>query len=189
MVSLSDNVRVVCPHRFTAQGIELVLYFKTMRIYLARRRNPRKCDAFYAIFSTVMFLMVTIWVSVISMLGHNMWLLDSTSMSGNAANVLWDCAGVVRIVLQQMTDGLMVRPSGPNVAAECGPYSLRSRCTVVEWCGTAFASSLYPPSCGSQPLVSIISSLVSLISSLRQISHRNHDRSHARAQSHPRDFS
>ena len=126
MVSLSDNVRVVWPHQFTAQGIELVLYFKTMSIYLARRRNPRKCDVFYAIFSTVMFLMVTIWVSVVSMLGHNMWLLDQTYaggqmtvVSGNTSDVLWDCAGVVTIILQQMTDGLMVRSSGSSVATEC----------------------------------------------------------------------
>ena len=160
-----------------------------MRIYLARRRNPRKYDAFYAIFSTVMFLMVTIWVFVISMLGHNMWLLDGvhageamTPVSGNASDVLWDCAGVATIILQQMTDGLMVRQNGSNVATECEPYSLRSRCTVVELCGTAFLSSLYPPSCGSQLLVSIISSPhVSLIPTPRQISHRNHGRNHDRA--------
>jgi hypothetical protein len=101
------------------QGIELVLYFKTMRIYLARRRNPRKSDVFYAVFSTVMFLMVTIWVSVISMIGHTMWLLDRTYPGGpmavvseDALDVLWYVATAVTIVLQQMTDGLMVRPGG-----------------------------------------------------------------------------
>ena len=66
-----------------------------------------------------MFLMVTIWVSIISMLGHKMWLVDRTypgepvaAVLGNASHVLWYFAAVVTIVVQQMTDGLMVRPSG-----------------------------------------------------------------------------
>ena len=118
--------------------------------------------------------MVTIWVSVISVLGRNMWLPDPsyaggsmTFVSGSASHVLWNCAGVATIVLQQMTDGLMVRPNGSNVATECESYPLCSSCTVVESCGTAFMSSLHPPSCGSQISVSII-----LHSSLRSFQPR-----------------
>lgn len=35
-----------------------------------------------------------------------------------------------------------------NVGSKCKPYPFRSRCTVVESCGTAFVSSSYLPSCG-----------------------------------------
>ena len=155
MVSLRNDVCVVWPHQFTAQGIELVLYFKTMRIYLARRRNPRKCDAFYAIFSTAMFLVVTIWIVVISMLGYDMWLLDAehargsmTSVSRDPADALWDCAVVVTIILQQMTDGLMVRPNGSNVATE----------RELTWSvpGVPLSNSVGQPSCHHHTLLPVV---------------------------------
>ena len=117
MVSLRD-VRVMWSNRSTLQGIELVLYFKTMRIFLARRRNPHETDAFYAIFSTVMILLVTIWMSATSLFGLNMWLLHRMDPGGPMVYVSGPSSTVTRyfmlslsVIVQQMADGLMVRPT------------------------------------------------------------------------------
>ena len=98
-------------------GIELVLYFQTMRVFLARRREPHDSDTFYALFSTVMLFLITIWVSVNAANGQNMWLLDRNYPGGPTAyahaytsSVYNDFGGTAIFILQQMTDGLMVRP-------------------------------------------------------------------------------
>jgi hypothetical protein len=116
MVSLRDDVRIVWSNRSTVQGIELVLYFKTMRIFLARRRNPRDTDAFYAIFSSVMLFLITIWIFATSLFGLNMWLLDRTYPGGPMVYVSGPPSTVTRcfmlslsVLVQQMADGLMVR--------------------------------------------------------------------------------
>ena len=87
-----------------------------MRIFLARRRNRLATDVFYAIFSSAMFLMATIWVFTTSLFGLNMWLLDRTYaggpsrfMTGPPSLVTRCIMLAVSVIVQQMADGLMVR--------------------------------------------------------------------------------
>ncbi|KAF8552788.1 hypothetical protein OG21DRAFT_1442944 [Imleria badia] len=92
-------------------GIELVLYFKTMRVFQARRREPRDFDAFYAVFSTVMVILITIWVSADVMLGQKMWLLDRNYPGGPMAylGAHPSIVGATAVlILQQMADSLMI---------------------------------------------------------------------------------
>ena len=107
---------IVWSNRSTVQGIELVLYFKTIRIFFARRRNPHKTDAFYAIFSSVMVLLVTIWILATSLFSLDMWLLDRTYPGGPMALVSSSTVTrcfmlVLSVIVQQISDGLMVRPT------------------------------------------------------------------------------
>ena len=71
---------------------------------------------FYASFSSVMLLMITIWVSTQAIFGEKMWLVDAGFPGGPdaywASNVsVWymDLGTTAITVLQLMTDGLMVR--------------------------------------------------------------------------------
>ena len=50
-------------------GIELCLYFKTMHIFLAHRRACLKSNVFYVVFSSVMFALIVIFVTIEGMLG------------------------------------------------------------------------------------------------------------------------
>jgi hypothetical protein len=158
-----------------------------MRIFLARRRNPLATDAFYAIFSSVMLLFATIWISTTSLFGLNMWLLDRTYPGGPSSYMTGPPSLVTRcimlalsVLVQQMADGLMVRPT-QRINSE--PYPFRSRCTAVGSCGTAFVSSLYPPSCGSQLWVRTIFSLRGAHFNPCRISHRLRGRGYTRARS------
>ena len=112
-------------------GIELVLYFNTMRVFLVRRRGvahhreatrrgtAHRSDVYYAVFSTLMLLLVTVWISTDAIFGQEMWLLNRNYPGGpmayaeaHIATVYVDFGTTAIFILQQMTDGLMVRPSG-----------------------------------------------------------------------------
>lgn len=97
-------------------GVELVLYFWTMYSLLTHQGERKKSDTFYAIFSTVMVLMITIWVSAQAGFGEKMWLLDAGSPDdwnayGSADFSVWYLDwGMLAIAINQlMTDALMVR--------------------------------------------------------------------------------
>jgi len=90
-----------------------------MRILLARIRNPHQFDILFAAFSTVMFLLITSWIAYDARLGNVLWLQGRDYPGGPMAYLIspsmrpynqYDAA--VTIILQQMTDGLMVSPSG-----------------------------------------------------------------------------
>ncbi|KAF8549708.1 hypothetical protein OG21DRAFT_561996 [Imleria badia] len=96
-------------------GIELVLYFQTMAIFLARRRHPHKSDIFYAAFSTVMLVLTTIWVAALATFGQKMWLLNRNYPGGpmayhtaTSSDPYIDLGRMAVIVVQQMTDALMI---------------------------------------------------------------------------------
>lgn len=100
-------------------GIELCLYIRTIHVFLGRRRAPRESDVFYAVFSSVLLLLVTIWVAVDAMVGQRVWLLSQNYPGGpvaygeaHASDTYIDVGAAAAIVLQQMTDILMVRPGG-----------------------------------------------------------------------------
>lgn len=97
-------------------GVELVLYFRTMYLLLSPRLPHQKVDVLYAIFSSVMLLMLTIWVATQAIFGEKMWLEDAGYPGGpdaywaaNNADWYMDFGTTAITVLQLMTDGLMVR--------------------------------------------------------------------------------
>jgi len=96
-------------------GVELVLYFKTMRALLFHGRPIKKSDIFYAVYSSVMLLMITIWVSTQAVFGEMMWLENASFPGGPdaywATNVsVWymDLGTTAITILQLMTDALMI---------------------------------------------------------------------------------
>lgn len=95
-------------------GVELVLYFQTMRRLLAHAGARAKSDVFYAIFSSAMLLISTIWVSVQTIFCGKMWLQDLGSSgldafwAENDSSWYMDLGSMSLVVLQFMTDGLMV---------------------------------------------------------------------------------
>ena len=101
---------------FACGGIELFLYFQTMRILLSNKGAYKSSNIFYALFSSVMVFSVTVWVATQAMFGQKMWLLDSNFPGGPHAywrkNIaVWyiDWGTTAIIILQLMTDALMVR--------------------------------------------------------------------------------
>lgn len=87
-----------------------------MRILLSNRGAQKKSNLFYALFSSVMMFSITVWVVTEAVFGHQMWLVDTDFPGGAPAywrtNLsVWymEWARVGIIILQLMTDGLMVR--------------------------------------------------------------------------------
>ncbi|KAF8549711.1 hypothetical protein OG21DRAFT_1606303 [Imleria badia] len=96
-------------------GIELVLYLRTMMIFLDRRRRCHKSDLFYATFSTVMLMLITIWVAALAAAGQKMWLLDRNYPGGpmayhtaTSSNLYMDLGRTALMILQQMADALVI---------------------------------------------------------------------------------
>lgn len=113
--SVELEFRAILPLRLLA-GVELVLYLKTMHVLLSPEGRRKKSDVLYAIFSTVMLLMITLWVSTQAVFGEEMWLVNAGYPGGpdaywaSYASVWYMDLGTTAItVLQLMTDGLMVR--------------------------------------------------------------------------------
>ena len=150
-------------HRSARAGIELLLYFKTIRILLSNRGTHKKLNLFYALFSSMMVFLITVWVATQALFGQNMWLDPDFPGGPDAywrANIgVWYMGwGMVAvIVLQLMTDALMVRH-----ARGCQNYAhlVCSRSTAVGLYGIAIVSLSYSSFCGWLPLVSIIYTLL-----------------------------
>ncbi|KAF8132477.1 hypothetical protein EV363DRAFT_1163898, partial [Boletus edulis] len=95
--------------------LELVLYFKTMNVLLRNKRASKKSNVFYAVFSSIMIFLITVWVSTPVIFGQKMWVLDS-NFSGdpvafakeNISAWYMDWGTTAVIILQLMTDGLMM---------------------------------------------------------------------------------
>ena len=99
-------------------GIQLVLYFRTMRILLNCGSKHNQSDMFYAVFSSVMLLLITVWIFATATLGQKMWVLNQNYPGGplayaeaHVSDIYMNFGTTAGIILQQMTDGLMVRPS------------------------------------------------------------------------------
>lgn len=92
--------------------MELALYFETMYVMLIRRERKRHA-IFYAIFSSVMILLITVWIITEAYFGEELWVLSRTLSGGSSLRArVWffGCGTLAIIVLQLMTDALMVRP-------------------------------------------------------------------------------
>ena len=110
---------VVRTHWYARAGIELILYFKTIRtiVLLSNRGTHKKSNLFFALFSSVMVFLITVWVFAQAIFGQNMWLLDPDFPGGPDAywkaniNEVWymGWGAIAVFALQLMTDALMVR--------------------------------------------------------------------------------
>ncbi|KAG6371316.1 hypothetical protein JVT61DRAFT_9787 [Boletus reticuloceps] len=89
-------------------GIEVYLYFKTMYIFLASGRARQKSDKFYALFSTVVFSTKTLFVALVLMINQTGWLVDQNHPPRRVAFAFLDIAGLVDVILQLLTDALMI---------------------------------------------------------------------------------
>ena len=94
-------------------GVGMVLYFKTIYALLHHPGERTKADVFYVLFSTVMFLLITVWISMQGISGEKMWVSNAHSSDDPHGLYMrgWymDVATIAIVVLQLMTDGLMVR--------------------------------------------------------------------------------
>ena len=116
MVSLMTCIMKLRSFDSTHAGIELFLYFRTIRVLLSNRGAWRKSNLFYALFSTVMLFSITVWIATEAFFGQKVWLLDSHFPGGPCAywatNLsVWymEWSKVQIIILQLMTDALLVR--------------------------------------------------------------------------------
>ncbi|KAG6371280.1 hypothetical protein JVT61DRAFT_9747 [Boletus reticuloceps] len=96
-------------------GVELVLYFKTMHVLLSSKVRHKKSDKFYVLFSSVMLLMITVWLSTQAIFGEEMWIVNANFSGGpdaywarNVSAWYMDMGTTAIIILQLMTDGLMI---------------------------------------------------------------------------------
>ncbi|KAI0354393.1 hypothetical protein OH77DRAFT_496706 [Trametes cingulata] len=107
-------------------GIELVLYFASISIILSGKDRSRAGNRFFLYFSTGMLLMITIYVAVQAVFGEEMWIVNA-DYPGGSAQYLADNAAIwyqtlgsaASIVLNLMSDGILVRPPTVNTR----PYS------------------------------------------------------------------
>ncbi|KAI0370703.1 hypothetical protein BV20DRAFT_943459 [Pilatotrama ljubarskyi] len=96
-------------------GIELVLYFASVSIILSGKDKTRAGNRFFLCFSTVLLLMITIYVAVQAVFGEEMWIVN-VDYPGGSAQYLADNAAVwyqtlgsaASIVLNLMSDGLLL---------------------------------------------------------------------------------
>ena len=117
MVSLLACIEVAQTHRSARAGIELLLYFKTIRtiILLSNRGAHKKPNLFFVLFSSMMVFLITVWIATQVIYGQNMWL-DADFPGGpdaywKASIGVWymGWAAMTVIILQLMTDAFMVR--------------------------------------------------------------------------------
>ncbi|KAN0085925.1 hypothetical protein V8E55_007059 [Tylopilus felleus] len=114
MVSRALTQSVARSHR-SVTGIELGLYFKTVHVFLTRRRERWKCDIFYAVVSTMMLILITMRVASEGVYGQKMWLVDRDYPGGplaygvaHASDAYMDLGAAAVVVLQQMAGALMI---------------------------------------------------------------------------------
>ena len=107
----SYNCTCILHTCFLALGIELTLYFTTMHALLNHPGKRTRSDMFLATFSSVMLFTVSIWVFTQAIFGKETWEDPSIASTGSPVANLWymNLATLSPLVLQLMTDGLMVR--------------------------------------------------------------------------------
>ncbi|KAF9228296.1 hypothetical protein BS17DRAFT_799667 [Gyrodon lividus] len=101
---------------FILYGVELVLYFQTMQILLKTRRpETKKSDRFMMTFSSALLFLITIYVATESILGEEMWIINSDYPGGSAAylasyaSAWYQTMGTASgILLQLLSDGLLI---------------------------------------------------------------------------------
>ncbi|EIW52682.1 uncharacterized protein TRAVEDRAFT_31818 [Trametes versicolor FP-101664 SS1] len=96
-------------------GVELVLYFASVRLILSSKDKTNVDRRPFLYFSTALLVMITIYVAVQAVFGEEMWIVHA-DYAGGSAQYLADNAAVwyqtlgsaSSIVLNLMSDGLLL---------------------------------------------------------------------------------
>ena len=99
-------------------GVELMLYAKTMHTYATSDSRHERSSRFFMFFSTILLILITIFMAGQSILGEEMWIVNANYPGGSAAylanyaSVWYQTMGTTAsIILQLMSDGLLVSTS------------------------------------------------------------------------------
>jgi hypothetical protein len=103
-----------------------MLYFNTMQAYLEKQLERRPSDMFYMIFSTILLLLITIFVATQLFFGQEMWIINAGYPGGALAYFVahvsaWyqTMGSAASILLQLMTDALLVSVLPSSSRKEC----------------------------------------------------------------------
>ena len=98
---------------YSISGVVLALYFMTIHVFVTPKRGHRPYDKLYAIFSSVMILLTTVWICTQGHFGEVLWVLGRTRPcdpgSEDESGWYFGCGPVAAMLLQLMTDALTVR--------------------------------------------------------------------------------
>ncbi|KAH9943780.1 hypothetical protein B0H21DRAFT_478830 [Amylocystis lapponica] len=96
-------------------GVELMLYFQTIRELHKTREHKQRLDKFFAVFSTVMLALVTIHEATKAVFGQETWIVNATYPGGPAAyetryNSAWYqmMGWMAAVLLDVLTNGLLI---------------------------------------------------------------------------------
>jgi hypothetical protein len=96
-------------------GIEITLYFNTMKVLWRKKEKDPRATRFYMIYSTASFFLITIFLVVEAMFGQEMWIINANFPGGSAAYlatyaaVWYETMGTTAaVILQLMSDGVLI---------------------------------------------------------------------------------
>ncbi|KAH9934013.1 uncharacterized protein BXZ73DRAFT_100853 [Epithele typhae] len=96
-------------------GMELVLYFMTVRVVLDRKHKHAPSDKWFLIFSTACLCLNTVFVATEAVFGEEMWIVNADYPGGmdaylnDFASVWYQTFGTAAsITLNLLADGLMI---------------------------------------------------------------------------------
>ena len=121
------NPTLTLASAFIRLGVELVLYFTTVRVILSRKRKHAPTDKYFLLFSTVLLLLNTVFVATEAVFGEEMWIVNANypggmdAYLGDNASVWYQTFGTAAsIVLNLCSDGLLVSAPDPMGAGASG---------------------------------------------------------------------
>ncbi|KAF9228295.1 hypothetical protein BS17DRAFT_332029 [Gyrodon lividus] len=96
-------------------GIEITLYFNTMKTLWRKKDKDTRATRFYMAFSTAAFFLITIFVAVEAVFGQEMWIVNADFPGGSSAylatyaSVWYQTMGTTAsVILQLMSDGVLI---------------------------------------------------------------------------------
>ncbi|KAH9943874.1 hypothetical protein B0H21DRAFT_747375 [Amylocystis lapponica] len=96
-------------------GVELMLYFQTMRILYRNRRRLGRTDQAFALFSTATLILITVYEATEAVFGQETWIVNANFPGGPAAyQAVYDSAwyqtmgSTATVMLDLLTDGLLI---------------------------------------------------------------------------------
>ncbi|KAI0773167.1 hypothetical protein BD413DRAFT_472818 [Trametes elegans] len=96
-------------------GVELVIYSLSVNELLAHRKTSTRTDKFYIAFSTVLLVLITVYMSTEAVFGQEMWIVHQDSPGGpvqffvDNADVWYQTMGTASsVVLNLLTDALLI---------------------------------------------------------------------------------
>ncbi|RPD54560.1 hypothetical protein L226DRAFT_539293 [Lentinus tigrinus ALCF2SS1-7] len=96
-------------------GMQLVVYFLTVRVMLSRKHKHAPSDKFFLLFTTIVLLLNTVFVATEAVFGEEMWIVNADYAGGmdaylnDFASVWYQTFGTAAsIVLNLLSDGLLI---------------------------------------------------------------------------------